>query len=342
MRHFNTYLATSQQKNIYMTHKFIIRFVVFGILLLGFVGGGVIWWLDAVSAVNPGDAENRVFAVSKGEDIRSLANRLKAEGLIKNQIAFFLYVKFAQMDQSIQAGDFRLTSAMDMYATAQALTHGSLDIWVTLLEGWRIEEIAMKLAQELAIPEAEFLKVAREGYMFPDTYLLPREATASGVVEVFEKNFNDRVTTEIRQGIENQDLTFAEGIILASIVEREGKTELDRPVIAGILLNRLRERMPLQTDATLQYVLGYQSTEKSWWKKTLFNEDKEVNSPFNTYAHVGLPPAPISNPGLAALSAVATPTETDYLYYLHDGSGVAHYARTLDEHNANVNTYLQQ
>jgi len=323
-----------------MTHKFIIRIVVFITLLLGLVGGGVIWWLDAASAVNPEDTENRVFVVSKGEDIRSLANRLKAEGLIKNQITFFLYVKFAQMDQSIQAGDFRLTPAMDMYATAQALTHGSLDVWITLLEGWRIEEIAMKLSQELAIPEAEFLKVAREGYMFPDTYLLPREASASAAVDIFEKNFSDRVTAEIRQGIENQDLTFAEGVILASIVEREGKTESDRPVIAGILLNRLREGMPLQTDATLQYAFGYQSTEKSWWKKTLFNEDKEVNSPYNTYTHTGLPPAPISNPGLAALSAVASPTATDYLYYLHDESGVAHYAETLDEHNANVNKYL--
>ena len=324
-----------------MMNKFIIRAVVFLILAGVLIGGGVIWWLDAVSAVNPSDSENKIFVISKGEDIRSLANRLKAEGLIKNQIAFFLYVKFAHLDQSIQAGDFRLSPVLDMYATAQALTHGSLDVWITLLEGWRVEEIALKLAQELAIPEAEFLKVAREGYMFPDTYLLPRDATASGVVAVFEKNFADRVTAEIRQSIEDQDLTFAEGVILASIVEREGQTESDRPVIAGILLNRIHLGMPLQADATLQYALGYQPAEKSWWKKTLYNEDKEVNSPFNTYAHVGLPPAPISNPGLAALTAVASPTETDYLYYLHDGDGVAHYAATLDEHNTNVSRYLQ-
>ena len=114
-------------------NKFIIRAVVFLILAGVLIGGGVIWWLDAVSAVNPSDSENKIFVISKGEDIRSLANRLKAEGLIKNQIAFFLYVKFAHLDQSIQAGDFRLSPVLDMYATAQALTHGSLDVWITLL-----------------------------------------------------------------------------------------------------------------------------------------------------------------------------------------------------------------
>jgi UPF0755 protein len=137
-------------------------------------------------------------------------------------------------------------------------------------------------------------------------------------------------------------LTLEEGIILASIVEREGNSDTDRPIIAGVLINRLNEGWALQADATLQYALGeeYQKSAKNWWKQNLTNEDKEVNSAYNTYQNTGLPPAPICNPGLSAITAVANPEYTDNRYYIHDNEGNVHFAETLEQHEQNINTYL--
>jgi UPF0755 protein len=321
--------------------KLTLRLAVLFTLIVLIIFGTYIWWNDAISAANPLSKNNKIFTVTKGESVRDIATRLKQENLIRNQIAFFLWVKFSNTENKLQAGDFRLSSNMSMEKIAENLTHGTLDVWLTTLEGWRDEEIAMKLSQDFAIPEQEFLKVAREGYMFPDTYLIPKEATAGAVVKIFLDNFDKRVTQEIKDNITMQNLTLEQGIVLASIVEREGRSDEDRPIIAGILLNRLRKDWSLQADATLQYILGYQSQEKSWWKKQLFNEDKKIKSPFNTYLNPGLPPQPICNPGLSAINALANPTTTDYMYYIHDTEGVAHYAVTLVEHEANVAKYLK-
>ncbi len=319
--------------------KIGIRIVVFVLLLIILLGIGKWWWNDATSSVDADSTETKIFVISQGESVRSIATRLKKEGLIKDQVGFFLMVKLMGKDAELQAGDFRLSPRMKISTLIEELTHGTLDTWVTTLEGWRLEEIALKLAQELSIPETEFLKYAKEGYMFPDTYLLPKDATAAGIVDIFSDNFNTRVTDDIKKGIVAQGLTFDEGVILASIVEREGKGA-DRQIIAGILYNRLRDNHPLQADATLQYALGYQSEERNWWKKTLYNEDKEIVSPYNTYRNTGLPPTPISNPGLESFKAAANPTPTDYYYYLHDKEGGVHFAKTLEEHNTNIQEFL--
>lgn len=320
--------------------KIGIRIAVFVLIILFLLGIGKWWWDDATQSVDTSSTETKIFVVSPGESVRTIATRLKNEGLIKDQIALFLMVKRMGKDEALQAGDFRLSPRMDVRTIVLELTHGTLDVWVTTLEGWRLEEIALKLAQELSIPETEFLKYGREGYMFPDTYLLPKDATAAAVAAIFSDNFATRVTDDIKIGIETQGLSLEEGVILASIVEREGKGA-DRLLIAGVLFNRLRDDHPLQADATLQYALGYQAQEKNWWKKTLYNEDKEIKSPYNTYKNIGLPPAPISNPGLESLRSVANPTGTDYYYYLHDPEGGVHFAKTLEEHNENVAKFLR-
>ncbi len=323
-----------------MLNKLTIRFIVLGLVILVLVTSVFLWWQDAQSAVDAGDKSTKIFVVERGEGVKTIANRLKAEGLIKDQIGFFLLVKLLKLDSKLQAGDFRLSPGMTVATIAQELTHGSLDVWITIPEGWRMEEIAVKITQELAIPETEFLKYAREGYLFPDTYLIPKDSSASAVVTIFTDNFEKRVTPQLKTDIISQGLTFAQGIVLASIVEREGRTDSDRPIIAGILFNRLHDTHPLQVDATLQYIAGYQSDQKSWWKKELSDLDKKTVSPFNTYLHTGLPPAPIANPGLSSIAAVAHPAVTDYFYYLHDNSGVAHFAKTLEEHNQNIAKYL--
>lgn len=323
------------------TYSFVSRFIILFFVVVIAAWGMWLWWRDSISAVDPNSTTPVIFVVRGGDGAKTIAANLAHENLIRSPTGFFILVKTLGIERKLQAGDFRLNRSMDARTIAFELTHGILDQWVTTLEGWRKEEIAAQMTKDLDIPEQEFLKVAKEGYMFPDTYLVPRDATAGAVVTIFEENFDKKVTPQMRQDARKTGLSLEEVIVLASIVEREGRTAEDRPVIAGVLLNRLKADWPLQADATLQYALGYQAQEKTWWKKMLFDEDKKINSPYNTYLHTGLPPAPISNPGLESITAVIYPKETDYWYYLHDPSGGVHYAKTIEEHNANIETYLR-
>lgn len=322
-------------------NTFIMRLLIFFVVVIFGIGGVYLWWNEAVSSVDPSDSAPVIFVVKKGEGIRSISARLAQQNLIRSSTGFYLTVKALGIERDIQAGDYRLNKSMDAAALARELTHGILDTWVTTLEGWRVEEIATKLAKELNIPESEFLKYAKEGYMFPDTYLIPTEATPAGVSQLFQDTFDKKMTPQMRSELTKTGLTLDQAIVLASIVEREGVSDADRPVIAGILLKRLKSKWPLQTDATIQYVLGYQADEKTWWKKALTREDLQVKSPYNTYLNQGLPPGPIANPGLSAIKAVINARETDYWYYLHDPKGDVHFGKTVEEHNMNISRYLQ-
>lgn len=324
-----------------MKRNLLLRIGVLVLVLCGLLVAGGLWWQDATSPVDPEDKKIRTFVIAKGETVRSIATNLSQAGIIRSSTGFYILVKLLGLERSIQAGDFRLHPAMSARIVAEQLTHGIVDVWVTILEGWRLEEVAAKVARDLDIPEQEILRSGLEGKMFPDTYLIPRDATAGAVVKIFLDNFEQKVPTVERLKAAELGLTFEEVLILASLVEREGRSDSDRPMIAGILLNRLKIKMPLQVDATLQYALGYQPNERSWWKRGLTDEDKEVDSLYNTYKYTGLPPRPIASPGLAAIKAVLEPSVSDFLYYIHDSGGMAHYGRTIQEHNVNVSKYLQ-
>jgi UPF0755 protein len=325
-----------------MLGRLSTRIAIFFLVVVLALSVGLVWWNDAIAPVDPSDEESVIFVVPQGESVRAITTKLASEGLIRSATGFYLLVKSLGIERDLQAGDFRLNRAMSARQIATELTHGSLDVWVTTLEGWRVEEIANKLAKDLDIPEQLFLAHAEEGYMFPDTYLIPREATPAAIAQLFLDNFNRRVTDDMRAQAARVGLTQEEMVTLASIVEREGRSDADRPVIAGVLLKRLDAGWPLQTDATLQYALGYQAEAKTWWKQGLTDADKKVASPYNTYIHAGLPPAPIANPGLASIKAVLYPQETDFWYYLHDTAGGVHYAGTLEEHNANIREFILQ
>jgi len=317
------------------------RLGILSLLLAAVILGGVLWWQDGNSAVDPSDRSPVVFVIKRGDGVKTIASNLAAQNLIRSRTAFFVLVKILGIERNLQAGDFRLNQAMNAADIARELTHGFLDVWVTTLEGWRVEEVANRLAKDLDIPEAQFLAVAEEGYMFPDTYLIPRDASPAGIVQIFRDNFEKKFNPEMRSEAQKKGLTPEEAVILASLVEREGRTEEDRPLIAGILLKRWQAGWPLQADATLQYALGYQIQEKTWWKKSLTTLDKKIKSSYNTYLHPGLPPGPIANPGLSAIKAVIYPKESDYWFYLHDSAGQVHYARTIEEHEDNIANYLQ-
>jgi UPF0755 protein len=185
------------------------------------------------------------------------------------------------------------------------------------------------------------LKIAKEGYMFPDTYFFDKEASASAVAKKLRTTFDLKYDDVLQAKIKKLGLTPTEGVILASIVEREARSNEARRMVASILLRRFKIDMGLNVDAGIQYALEYQATEKSWWKRHLTKTDLKINSLYNTYIHVGLPPTPICNPSLSSLEAVASADpKTPYLYYYHDLEGVPHYAKTLEEHNQNIANYL--
>lgn len=294
------------------------------------------WWNSQLEPVNS-DTNNQVFVIAKGAGLNDISSDLQKAGLIKSAQAFKLYVKQHNLADKIQAGTFKLSPAMSASEIAISLTDAPLDVWVTLLEGWRVEEMANKLNGQLKIDNGEFLKKAKEGYMFPDTYLFAKDVGVEKVVQTLRENFEDKYSNDLRNKIKKLGLTPEQGVILASIVEREARSDEVRRMVASILLKRFKIDMGLNADATIQYALGYQAEEKSWWKRHLSLDDLKIKSPYNTYIHAGLPPAPISNPSLSSLQAVAkADPSTPYLYYYHDLQGNSYYAKTLDEHNNNV------
>lgn len=313
--------------------KIGVIFIVAFFVVIGFV----FWWNNGLSPVNARDKSQKMFVVAKGAGIRAISNDLEEQGLIKDDIVFFLYVRKNGLDKKIQAGDFRLSPSMNAEQIAKNLTTGTLDIWITIPEGKRAEEVAEILSERLTNYDESWVGPLKdnEGYLFPDTYLIPKDADIEMIVNLLTTTFSKKFST-IRN---NTNLTDKEIVILASLIEREAKHQEDRPLVSSVMHNRLDAGMPLQIDATVQYALGYNNRDRSWWKKGLTLEDLKYVSPYNTYENPGLPPAPIANPGIAVLEAAANPADTNYLFYITDKNGVNRYATTNAEHNSNIKKY---
>ncbi len=313
--------------------KKLLPFIVLLITIILILKG---WWGNQLASVAD-DKSTLVFVIDKGESFSKVVSDLKKQNLIKSTFVFNIFAKHSGLSSKIQSGTFRLSPSYSARDTLNALTSQPLDSWVTLLEGWRVEEMAEKLSSSLGVDKKEFLKVAKEGYSFPDTYLFPKDYSAKQIAQRLQDTFEQKYSDDLKSKIKALGLTEQQGVVLASIVEREARSDQVRTEVASILLKRFKIGMGLNADATLQYILGYQQDEKNWWKRNLTDEDKQVVSPYNTYLHAGLPPAPICNPGLASLKAVASADpSTPYLYYYHDSKGNSYYGRTLEEHNQNV------
>ncbi len=313
--------------------KKLLAIILIALILIFLVKG---WWDDQLVAPSQ-DKTTKIFVIDKGESFSQITKDLKKENLIKSDWAFNLLAKQSGLGNKILAGTFRFSPGLTAQEILKSLISQPLDQWVTLLEGWRKEEMAKKLSEQLGIDEKEFLKVAKEGYMFPDTYLFPKDYSPEQIAKKLRNTFDEKFTDDLKSKIKGLGLTEEQGVILASIVEREARSDKVRTMVASILLKRFKIDMGLNADATLQYILGYQKDEKSWWKRNLSKEDKKVGSPYNTYLYRGLPPAPICNPGLSSLKAVANADpSTPYLYYYHDSKGNSYYAKTLEEQNQNV------
>lgn len=313
------------------------NFIVITAIII-FLFSVLIWWNNGIKAVNPQDDRKSIFVIEKGQGIRDIAQSLHKKKFVKDPVVFFLLIKKLGFDGKIQAGDFRLSPSMTAREIAENLTHGTLDIWITIPEGKRAEEIAEILKANIPnFNDAWKNRLSKnEGYLFPDTYLIPKDADIEMVINQMRVNFDIKYAT---LDTTHANLTQKEIVIIASLIEREAITDTEKPIIAGILLNRIDAGIPLQVDATIQYAKGKNSSNKKWWESVTLDEYKSVVSDYNTYLFTGLPPGPISNPGLEALRAAASPTDTDYLYYLHDKDRRIRYGKTLEEHNANIKNF---
>lgn len=313
---------------------------MFLVLVAGLVG----YFYIFSQPVSSEEMSKTQFVIPRGQAVSVIASRLKDGGLVKSSIMFRWVVKQEGLEDKLQSGSFELSPSMTPAEIALKLTQGTNDIWITILEGWRREQIAASLAEYdlSSFDSREFLNltIGQEGQIFPDTYLFAKESTAATVYHAIQNNFEKKVEVGLAKEIKQSDRSLDDALIMASMVEREAKGYEEMRHVAGILWNRYDIGMALQTDATLQYAKGYDAQAESWWESPT-GVDKKVDSPYNTYLHSGLPPYPISNPGLEAIRASLNPLDTKDLYYLHDRSGAIHYGQNLEEHNANVQQYLR-
>ena len=314
----------------------------------------LLWYGQLLTRPRDMNGVEQAFTIDQGESVNSLASHLEEVGLIRNADVFRAYLIYSGLDTSIQAGEYKLSAAMSSIEIALELQDATPeDVTFVILPGWRLEEIAAALPTSgLSITPDDFLEDARaahpeydflaganttEGFLIPDSYIVPRDVTADVLVNGFLRNFTLRLTPEIRQGFEQQGLTIYQAVTLASLVEREAVQDEEKPLIASVYLNRLRQGMKLDADPTVQYALGYNFLTQNWWTSPLTLIDLQVNSPYNTYLNEGLPPTPIANPSLDALRAVAFPAESSYFYFRArcDDSGYHEFSETFDKHLAN-------
>lgn len=304
------------------------------------------------------DGAEKTFQVQLGESPLDITNRLEQEGLIMNAQALRDYLIFAGLDTSIQAGEFVLNPRMNSLEIANALQDATPDeVTFVILPGWRMEEVAAVLPTSgLSISPQAFLDAVKnplpdspiraevpkgaslEGFLFPDSYRLKRDIRTQAFIDILTENFRATLTEDLRQGFARQGLDIFQTVVLASIVQREAVVPEEMPMIASVFLNRLAAGMKLDADPTVQYALGFNYDQNTWWTNPLSKTDLEVNSPYNTYLNWGLPPGPIANPGLNALQAVAYPAQTPYYYFRAacDGSGRHSFAENFEQHLENA------
>jgi UPF0755 protein len=284
------------------------------------------------------------FQVEVGESAFSISQRLQELGLVHDPEAFRAYLVYSGLDLRIQAGNFLLSPGMTPIEIALVIQDPTPDfVSFSVLAGWRSEEIAaaipysgLEFAPEVLIDIVQAQKA--EGYLLPGSYTFPRSIPADEMVATLINAFYDSMTNEMQAGIQAQNFSITEAVILASIIEREAVIEDELPLMASVFLNRLQYGMLLNADPSVQYALGYNPVQDSWWTNPLSSTDLMVDSPYNTYLYPGLPPGPICNPGINAIKAVAFPAQTPYLYFRLscDGSNRHNFAETLEEHINNA------
>ena len=274
------------------------------------------------------DSSVQSFVINPGDGVNSISSRLQKNGLIRDKYIFLVLSHQLRQNNNLKPGLFKLSSSMSTSEIIQKIAAGGTqDYWLKIIEGQRLAEITPKFDDK------------NEGYLFPDSYLIPNDYTSDNILAVINKNFVVKFA-QAKTTATNTQLTDAQIVTLASLLEREARTLASKQQIAGILMNRLNINMALQIDASVQYARDTRIQPKVYWTPAT-KADLAIVSPYNTYLNPGLPPGPICNPGYDSLFAAFHPTASDYMYYISDNQGIMHYAKTLPEHNANVAKYLK-
>ncbi len=320
------------------------------ILLIGLLSAGFFYFISPVSKSNDGVMIN----IEKGEGASAIANKLKSDGLIRSELLFKIVAKINNKSDKLAYGQFSLKKNLDLISLIDYLAdnkNADLEKTVIIREGWTDRQIASYLEAQGVMTAKEFLAAAvvskwrgkydflsevkgdnLEGFLFPDTYRLFKDAKPEDLITKMLDNFDHKFTLDLREEADNSGIGFYKTLTLASIVEREATAD-NRAMVADVFLKRLKINMALQSDATVNYVTGKSELRPSY-------NDLAVDSKYNTYKYPGLPPTPISNPGLDSIRAVIYPKANDYYYFLMDKNGVTHFAKTFQEHQANTAKYL--
>lgn len=274
--------------------------------------------------------------IEEGQGLSGMANLLKQHNVIRSASFFKLAVVLHGAAPSLRAGTYRFTSPLSTSEVIEALQNGTYSnesVTLTIPEGADAEYLSTAVHGVFPYIATSTLYAAAipyEGYLFPETYRLSPKSSVGDIIILMKKTFAERATPLLPTDAVREKQV----VTMASILEREGKTEESMNIISGILWKRLAAQMPLQVDATLEYERGKGSA-------SLTSSDLKKDSPYNTYTRGGLPPTPISNPGLVALRAALHPVKSDYWFYLTGSDGVFHYAKTFEQHKQNKARYLR-
>lgn len=330
-------------------------------IVVGLVGGSIVWYQVNIQPVNRGDTKMQLVEVSENDTSSDIARSLKNAGIIKSKQAFYIYTRLSGDANKLQAGAYRLSPSMNVATIVSHLANGTIDQFqvtlypgATLVDntsnssrkyavttvlknaGYSQSEISSALAKKYAEPSGLYDgkpdSADLEGYIYGDTYSFEAGETASGVVQTaLDKFYNVVQSNDLKAKFAKHGLNLYQGITLASIVQREASNAADQKHVAQVFYTRLDQNIALGSDVTYQYIAD----------KLGETRDPSIDSPYNTRLYKGLPPGPISVPGLTALQAVANPADGSYLYFLAGDDGTMHYAYTESEHEANIKQYCK-
>jgi UPF0755 protein len=324
--------------------------------VLFIVLGAVATWVSTVVFSPLPFNTERTFAISNGSSVALVSRELQEKGIIRNAGIFRALVRMRYPQRTVKAGDYTIVGSFTMLDLAARVVEGMprKEITIRFTEGWAIADIAEYLDGLGIVSKGDFLTatltdyrsvfpflpkhpgpLSLEGYLFPDTYRIYEDSTASDIIRKALENFSRHYSGEMRESTEQQLKTIHEITTLASLLEKEVKKTTDRRKVADIFYRRITAGMPLQADSTINYITGKSDPQARL-------DDLAIESSYNTYAHKGLPPGPIGNPGLDALRSALTPLENPYWFFLTTPEGDVIYSKTFEEHVRNKVRYLSR
>jgi UPF0755 protein len=320
--------------------------------LIACVGIGAAGWFAYVLFLDRSlPSGERDVIVAEGATATAIARQLRATGIVRSTNGFRALVRLRGLETSLRAGEYRFPAHQTIAEVLDRLSVSGrqVAVWVTIPEGYTAREIASTLAEHHLGDEGSladyFLRTPLqlspgvrtanlEGYLFPDTYLMPLQTTPSVLAQVMTDQFKTELPKDAAARAQRLHLSIPQIVTLASLIEREAKADDERRLMAGVYYNRLRLNMPLQVDATIEYTFAHH-------KEVITRADLARDTPYNTYLHTGLSPTPIANPGRPSLRAAFDPQPSGYLFYVYKGNGHHAFSRTLKEHDSNVARYLR-